>query len=145
MLGLAFNINLFGTFPGLANKELPMFFGYPTLGVNASLGDVAFGVFEGGGIRYKIGEESIVFLNSSVGFGGDFGRWELIVGFSGTTAGIPRLNIYDQSYTAVFLRGGYKVGFLKAGINIPVYLLAQGGKFSVLPLPLIYVSLSSRR
>ncbi|MEO0138541.1 MAG: hypothetical protein ABIL16_05565 [candidate division WOR-3 bacterium] len=145
MLSLAFNINLFATFPGLVNKELPIFFGYPAFGVNAPFGEATFGIFEVGGIRYSIGEENIVLLNSSLGFGGNIGKWELAFGFSGTTAGIPRLNIYDQSYTAIFLRGGYRLKFLKGGINLPIYLLAQEGKFSVLPAPMIYVSLSTQR
>lgn len=145
MLSLAFNINIFATFPGLVSKELPAFFGYPAFGVSTPLGDVVFGTFEVGGVSYGVGAENIVLLNSSLGFGGYIGRWEFAFGFSGTTAGIPRLNIYDQSYTAVFLRGGYRLKFLKGGINIPVYLLVQEGKFSILPVPMIYVSLSTQR
>jgi hypothetical protein len=101
--------------------------------------------FDVGGISYAVGGERIVLWNSNLGFGTNINNFDLMFGFTGTTAGISRLNIEDQNYTATFLRVGYRLGNFRVGLNLPVYLLAGEKKLALLPVPLLYVSISSKK
>jgi hypothetical protein len=145
MPSLAFNLSLLFTFPGIVSKELPPVFGFPSFGINLDFQNRLIASFDIGGISYTVGEEGIVILSSSLGFGTELGRFQFMLGFTGTTAGISKLNIEDQSYTAAFLKVGYKLGNFRAGLNLPIYLLATERKLSILPVPLMYVSLSSKK
>ncbi len=140
MSGLAFSFSVLSTFPAVVSKELPKVFAYPSLGVSTNFGKYIYGNFEIGGIKYSFGGENITVLNSSVGFGSYIRNWDISLGFMATTAGIGRLNIDDQSYTALLFRGGYRLKFFEFGLNLPVYLLSQEGKFGILPVPFIYAS-----
>ncbi len=145
MPDLVLNLSLFFTFPGLISNDLPPAFGFPSIGINGNVQDRLVLFVEFGGISYKFGEESISILNSNLGFGTVIRRYQFALGFTGTTAGISKFNIEDQSYTATFFRVGYRMGKLGIGLNLPVYMLASDKKFSVLPIPLIYVSISDKR
>jgi hypothetical protein len=145
MPSLAFNLSLFFTFPGFVSRDLPFVFGFPSLGLSLESQNRITASFDVGGISYALGEEGIVLWNSSLGFGTNINNFDLMFGFTGTTAGISRLNIEDQSYTATFLRVGYRLGNFRAGLNLPVYLLAGEKKLSLLPVPLLYVSISSKK
>jgi hypothetical protein len=145
MPSLAFNLSLFFTFPGFISRDLPFVFGFPSLGLSWESQSSITASFDVGGISYAVGGERIVILNSSLGFGANINKIDVMSGFTGTTAGISRLNIEDQSYTATFLRVGYRLGNFRMGLNLPVYLLAGEKKLSLLPVPLLYVSISSKK
>jgi hypothetical protein len=145
MPSLAFNLSLFFTFPGFVSRDLPFVFGFPSLGLSLESQNRITASFDVGGISYTLGGERIALLNSSLGFGTNINNFDLTFGFTGTTAGISRLNIEDQNYTATFLRVGYRLGNFRVGLNLPVYLLAGEKKLSLLPVPLLYVSISSKK
>lgn len=140
MSGLAFSFSVLSTFPGVVSKELPTIFAYPSIGISTKFGNYTYGGFEIGGLKYAVGGENITILNSSLGFGSYIRNWNVFLGFMATTAGIGRLNIDDQSYTALLFRGGYRLRFFEFGLNLPVYLLSQEDRFGVLPVPFIYAS-----
>ena len=164
MPSLAFNLSLFFTSagfvsmylplvsgfpsltsPGFVSRDLLLVFGFPSLGLSLESQNRIMVSFDVGGISYTSGGERIALLNSSIGFGTKINKIDLMFGFTGTTAGISRLNIEDQSYTATFLRVGYRLSNFRVGLNLPVYLLAGEKKLSLLPVPLLYVSISSKK
>ncbi len=146
MLNLAFNLSLFATFPAIVSRDLPDVFFYPSVGVSSGIGKYVYASFEVGGTKYSISpSEHITVLNSTVGFGVYIGKWNVETGFMATTAGIGKLNINDQSYTALVFRGGYKVRFVEMGVNVPVYILAQNGRLLPLPVPFVYATLQVAR
>jgi hypothetical protein len=87
MPSLAFNLSLFFTFPGFVSRDLPFIFGFPSLGLSWESQSSITASFDVGGISYAVGGERIVILNSSLGFGTNINNFDLMFGFTGTTAG----------------------------------------------------------
>ncbi len=146
---LLFSLGAHATFPGLVSDALPKVLSYPTVGVSIGMEASSYASVEVGALTMKAGQHSVSLLTSTLYVGTFVKSYDLAVGYTVSGVGINTLSIEDQGYMGLTFRGGYvkRFGSLSAegGLVLPLYVMTAAGKVSVLPVPLLYVSLSYGR
>lgn len=146
---LLFSLGVKTTFPGLVSDVLPKAVAFPSVSISAGLGEYSYTSVEMDVLKLKTGQYEISLLSSTFYVGTFVKNYDIALGYTVSGVGINTLAIEDQGYMAVTLKGGYVKRFgrlaLNGGMVLPIYGMVASGKFSVIPVPLLYLSLSYGR
>ncbi|NPA80814.1 MAG: hypothetical protein GXO29_07190 [Thermotogae bacterium] len=141
---MLFSLGLKATFPGMASDVLPKVVAFPVMSLSVASGDNSYASLEMGALTMRTGEHYINLLTSTFYLGAYVRSYEVAIGYTVSSLGISALAIEDQGYMGLSVKGGYvrRLGrfVLKGGVIVSAYPMVASGRFSVIPVPLVYMN-----